>query len=863
MTRRRLLRRHGDGSHDEKDHGNWARGGSADEFTHGIAGRDLPPEPGTAAIPESAPDTAVRLYHYTRDEESLRSILSEGLRLDRARGETYGEPNLVWASATKPGDGRHYVEFWADPYDASIGDPWTHDRAEFDPREWEKAGNNIAFGTDIPASRILSYNEPWHRSLRYLREEYPDGVPEWAVSGLEDDPTVGPAIERLRIIKGDLGTRHAPGQHDQKTHGNWARGTSARPRPADWVIGDDPRNDPLHRDEPDPEEREWELGQLTISGLDYMEPTDKGVQGNHHADFAGQPTLFRGFEVEYREGWDYYEPQSGNYAGWFAASEWGAWELAKELGFADLMPAVTIVMPNDGSGIIDPDGRELFGTVQEYDPGVPGHLADDLGIDSFFTTDAMFETIRRARGSARAAVFDFLINNTDRHTQNFALVPVEDFTVPDAQLTIPGLEIDLPEPHVGGSFEVRLFDNSSAFSPSPAPRSVIMEAWKGIDLTDQFDFEELRETAWSSAIEDLFIDMLDVSETLGDDGRSHYGDEGYERFMERLDWLVEHGRIPSDDTTFLRSDNRVQRMIYRHAPGQHDQKSHGNWARGVKKDQDHPIWRDDEQLDRPSPEEREQALRDKIEAAGYKLDGWPKPTSEGVQGNAFVEFNGEKALMRGYTVYPDNKPTLENAEHFVVREWLAWELAKELGVADLMPAVILFTPEGRGIEDPSGMRMFGTVQEYDPDVPGNLGDDLGFWPFMGGWEEKLRGVAGSKRSGVYDFLIGNGDRHDQNFAVKDGMIRLFDNSSAFIWPGKPGMTTWAWRGHDLTEDYDLDALMDAAGGGRVWEAFNKAVDALIENGMSRDDATRTMNDAFSTFITRAQYLYEYGSIPER
>jgi hypothetical protein len=80
---------------------------SREQFAEHIPPRwsqSLPPRPGTTPIPEGN----VRLYHYSpaSNEESIRK---EGLSLSSARGETYGEPNMIWAAAIGPDKAERYV----------------------------------------------------------------------------------------------------------------------------------------------------------------------------------------------------------------------------------------------------------------------------------------------------------------------------------------------------------------------------------------------------------------------------------------------------------------------------------------------------------------------------------------------------------------------------------------------------------------------------------------------------------------------------------------------------------------------------------------------------------------------------------
>ena len=64
----------------------------------------VPDEAGTKPIPSNH----LRLYHYTHaDPEEIKR---DGLKISKAKGDTYGEPNFVWASLKKPSESKTYVE---------------------------------------------------------------------------------------------------------------------------------------------------------------------------------------------------------------------------------------------------------------------------------------------------------------------------------------------------------------------------------------------------------------------------------------------------------------------------------------------------------------------------------------------------------------------------------------------------------------------------------------------------------------------------------------------------------------------------------------------------------------------------------
>ena len=124
---------------------------------------EVPAEAGTVPIPSKH----LRLYHYTNASPEI--IRKEGLKLSHAKGNTYGEPNSIWASLAKPNDQKIYVEF-----SMAINDPrfnkWLG--AAPDPKdgvEYYKGRNNdFTIGGDIKPSEFIAIHEPWHHTYRYI-----------------------------------------------------------------------------------------------------------------------------------------------------------------------------------------------------------------------------------------------------------------------------------------------------------------------------------------------------------------------------------------------------------------------------------------------------------------------------------------------------------------------------------------------------------------------------------------------------------------------------------------------------------------------------------------------------------------------
>ena len=149
------------------------------------------PPPGTMPIPEGH----VRLFHYTGDE-GLAGIRKEGLKMSSARGETYGEPNLIWAAAGMPKEeyfhNKNFIEFHVNPKDLDIG----HGK---DPSDLEKYGSHVTSYKDIPRENIVATHEPWQQTARYVLDN--DRTFDfWADN---DDPSYDPDTDRaLSVVRG-------------------------------------------------------------------------------------------------------------------------------------------------------------------------------------------------------------------------------------------------------------------------------------------------------------------------------------------------------------------------------------------------------------------------------------------------------------------------------------------------------------------------------------------------------------------------------------------------------------------------------------------------------------------------------------
>lgn len=189
-----------------------------EEFDYAL-NDDIPPEPYSQPVPEGS----IRLFHVTKihrapgDDrpwhrtvhEHAQNLRTQGIRAERARGESYGEPSVVWASAGEPiQDFRNavVVEFHHPVTDLDIGspigaDPETHAKW----LEERRSHVTLPFGKSVEPENILAVHEPWHSHYRHAMKN-PD-VAQRMRAGKhdslihEESVDYGPTIVRIKAGK--------------------------------------------------------------------------------------------------------------------------------------------------------------------------------------------------------------------------------------------------------------------------------------------------------------------------------------------------------------------------------------------------------------------------------------------------------------------------------------------------------------------------------------------------------------------------------------------------------------------------------------------------------------------------------------
>jgi hypothetical protein len=159
-----------------------------------------PSAPGAITLP----NTYVRLYHYTKVDNSsdntkhqaAESLRQNGLQLNKARGSTYGEPNVVWASTELPSTKKVFAEFGIviDDPRWGIGKPLPNDS----PQEYESRKWDCYFMDSILPEEIIAVHEPWHFRYRYIiGHNLVERVRAGEFNNLLDSPEYAPAIYKI------------------------------------------------------------------------------------------------------------------------------------------------------------------------------------------------------------------------------------------------------------------------------------------------------------------------------------------------------------------------------------------------------------------------------------------------------------------------------------------------------------------------------------------------------------------------------------------------------------------------------------------------------------------------------------------
>ena len=157
---------------------------------------NVPLEPETVQIP----DDHIRLFHYFPSEE-IENIRTEGINIEKAKGESYGEPIVVWASGIKPSPTKTFVEFSVPRNDPRLLLGKSNEKEDIQTirdRRWD-----MTFGQTIKPEEFIAIHEPWHNHYRYIIND-PTLTKEVRLGKFDhllDDPDYFPAIRAIKELQ--------------------------------------------------------------------------------------------------------------------------------------------------------------------------------------------------------------------------------------------------------------------------------------------------------------------------------------------------------------------------------------------------------------------------------------------------------------------------------------------------------------------------------------------------------------------------------------------------------------------------------------------------------------------------------------
>lgn len=83
----------------------------------------------------------------------------------------------------------------------------------------------------------------------------------------------------------------------------------------------------------------------------------------------------------------------------------------------------------------------------------------------------------------------------------------------------------------------------------------------------------------------------------------------------------------------------------------------------------------------------------------------------------------------------------------------------------------------------------------------------------------------------FDFLIGNGDRHDRNFLIKGKKIFAIDHHSSF-WPGK-----WGYKRYEILGENIPPRLKDAISSFSKWQDGKRLLNGFLTELLTNEEVT--------------------------
>lgn len=602
---------------------------------------------------------------------------------------------------------------------------------------------------------------------------------------MRDSPLMKEGFPEDALWKPEEDVKEHDTGHDEKDHGNWARGISHEP----GEIQKKKKKSPLSSDPMKPSGSKPQPGINRRAFIAEMENGKKAYVKN----------ILRGSKASLHE----------------AIAEVTAYELDRELGF-ELVPETVIRNDLQGHPGFEQYYSQTLGTMvqSQFKTDLTGEVVASEWIEDATLLEDIFQlpdderealaTPELKQDFERMMALDVLINNEDRH---------------DRQILIhwDGERDRLAAIDHGWSFNNGYFNFSGAeieaedWMANSIQNS--MDAWRGIDRTGTFDFDVSENGPWRRIVDNRDTIERMVEESFARRGASpEHIDDVIEGLSERIDiigyWLDE-GDLEYWNESIQADKEKVQRLLeglrlQEHAS--HDQKDHGNWARGIshepgeldwKKELD-AIWKGIEKEEKAKsfdPKELKakasaamQKARDKeaAEKAAKKRDKSPtgreysdiekrlqsdpmKPSGvkaqTGVNVNAYIAEmeNGEKAFVK--TIQDSLRMDYGDEggnDTEALAEVTAYELDQALGY-EIVPPIVVgkdgITVVSEWVDD--------AVMLAEPSHPDIDWDTVNF-------DNNPELKRDFENMMALDVIIGNTDRHSGQILIyrKNGKLRL-------------------------------------------------------------------------------------------
>jgi len=201
--------------------------------------------------------------------------------------------------------------------------------------------------------------------------------------------------------------------------------------------------------------------------------------------------------------------------------------------------------------------------------------------------------------------------------------------------------------------------------------------------------------------------------------------------------------------------------------------------------------------------------------------------------------DGTKAIFKTpmTSSYRNNVPT--GTEH--LREVAAYEVAKIVGMGDMVPATVLRTMAFDSVPITTvGMmkvKGVGSLQTWVPKA-----ETASYYSKD---STRFDGMRDRKRAATYDFMIGNLDRHTGNWMVREGgKLALIDHGLSF-----PTSNTQVWSNREmLMKNLKMPVgVAEKAAWAKKWPAIERSLSKL---GIEKE-AMVSMKDRYNFLMRHA------------